>query len=73
MLCILTLSRQSDPLTCHAHNRGTESGHYSGQLSGSAPSVMSFRKHLKTYYFGHLDGRVMSCPEIAHCQICGYD
>ena len=34
----------------------------------SAPSVMSFRKHLKTYYFGHLlrppDGRVMSCPEV---------
>ena len=29
---------------------------------------MSFRKHLKTYYFGHLsrppDGRVMSCPEV---------
>ena len=34
----------------------------------SAPSVMSFRKHLKTYYFGHLsrppDGRVMSCLEV---------
>ena len=31
-------------------------------------SVMSFRKQLKTYYFGHLsrppDGCVMSCPEV---------
>ena len=30
--------------------------------------VMSFRKQLKTYYFGHLlrppDGYVMSCPEL---------
>ena len=34
----------------------------------NAPSVMSFRKHLKIYYFGHLsrppDGPVMSCPEV---------
>ena len=34
----------------------------------NAPSVMSFKKHLKTYYFGHLsrppDGRVMSCLEV---------
>ena len=34
----------------------------------NAPSVMSFRKQLKTYYFGHLsrppDGYVMSCPEV---------
>ena len=34
----------------------------------NAPSVMSFRKHLKTYYFRHLsrppDGCVMSCPEV---------
>ena len=34
----------------------------------NAPSVMSFRKQLKTYYFGHLsrpsDGWVMSYPEV---------
>ena len=34
----------------------------------SAPSVMSFRKQLKTYYFAHFsrppDGYVMSCPEL---------
>ena len=33
-----------------------------------APSVMSFRKQLKTYYFEHLsrppDSCVMSCPEV---------
>ena len=33
----------------------------------NAPSVMSLRKQLKTYYFRHLsrppDGYVMSCPE----------
>ena len=34
----------------------------------NAPSVMSFKKQLKTYYFGNLlrppDGYVMSCPEV---------
>ena len=34
----------------------------------SAPSVMSFRKQLKTYYFGHFsrppDGYVISCPDL---------
>ena len=34
----------------------------------NAPSVVSLRKQLKTYYFGHLsrppDGCVMSCPEV---------
>ena len=34
----------------------------------NTPSVMSFRKLLKTYYFGHLsrppDGCVMSCSEV---------
>ena len=34
----------------------------------NAPSVMSVRKQLKTYYFGHLwrspDDYVMCCPEV---------